>query len=98
MLVVQNYFSKWPFACAMPDQKADRIVQVLRDDVFALVGPPQKLHSDQGRNFKSRILADLWAAFGIKESRTTPYHPMGDDLVGRMNRSLLTLLRSCTER
>ena len=98
VLVVQDYFSKWPFACAMPDQKADRIVQVLRDDVFSLVGPPQKLHSDQGRNFESRILADLCAAFGVKKSRTTPYHPMGDGLVERMNRSLLTLLRSYTER
>ena len=77
LLGVQDFFSKWPFACAMPDLKADRIVQVLRDDVFSLVGPPQKLHSDQGRNFESRILADLCAAFGVKKSRTTPYHPHG---------------------
>ena len=46
LLVVQDYFSKWPFAKAMPDQKAERIVQILRDEVFTLVGPPQKLHSD----------------------------------------------------
>ena len=48
ILVIQDYFSKWPFARALPDQKAERIVQILRDDVFALVGPPQRLHSDQG--------------------------------------------------
>ena len=98
LLVVQDYFSKWPFAKAMPDQKAERIVQILRDEVFTLVGPPQKLHSDQGRNFESRILADLCKAFGIKKSYTTPYHPMGDGLVERMNRSLLTLIRSQMER
>ena len=94
ILVVQDYFSKWPFARALPDQKAHRIVQVLKDDVFSLVGPPQKLHSDQGRNFESSILADLCTAFGVKKSHTTPYHPMGDGLVERMNRSLLTLMRS----
>ena len=40
ILVIQDYFSKWPFARALPDQKAERIVQILRDDVFALAGPP----------------------------------------------------------
>ena len=46
ILVAQDYFSKWPFAYAMPDQKADRIVQLLKDNVFALMGPPSKLHSE----------------------------------------------------
>ena len=56
------------------------------------------LHSDQGQNFDSRILGDLCRAFGVKKSHTTPYHPMGDGLVERMNRSLLTLLRTCVEK
>ena len=43
----------------LPDRKADRIVQILRDDVLALVGPPQRLHSDQGQNFESGILSDF---------------------------------------
>ena len=98
LLVAQDYFSKWPFAKALPDQKAVRIVQTLRDDMFSLVGPPQKLHSDQGQNFESHILSDLCKAFGVKKSHTTPYHPMGDGLVERMNRSLLNLLRSYVDK
>ena len=85
LLVAQDYFSKWPFAMMMPDQTAERIVRILRDKVFTLVGLPKKLHSDQDRNFESRILADLCKAFGVKKSHTTPYHPMGDGLVERMN-------------
>ena len=98
ILVTQDYFLKWPFAYAIPDQKADRIVQTLQDNIFALVGPPSKLHSGQGRNFESHILRDLCLAFGVKESHTTPYHPMGDGLVERMNRSLLTLLRTLADK
>ena len=98
LLVAQDYFSKWPFAKPMPDQKAERIVQILKDEVFTVVGPPQKLHSDQGRNFESRLLGDLCKAFGVSKSHTTPYHPMGDGLVERMNRSLLSLLRTYVER
>ena len=52
---------------------------------------------DQGRIFESHVLHDLCAAFGVKKSHTTPYHPMGDGLVERMNRSLLNLLRVFTD-
>ena len=73
----------------MPDQKAKRIVRILRDQVFTLVGPPERLHSDQGRNFESQILSDLCKAFKVTKSHTTPYHPHGDGLVERMNQSVL---------
>ena len=53
MLVVQDYFSKWQFACALPDQKVDRIVQVLKDKLFSMVGPPLKFHSDQENNLRA---------------------------------------------
>ena len=49
-------------------------------------------------SFESRILSDLCQVFGVKKSRTTPYHPMGDGLVEQMNRSLLSLLRSHVDR
>ena len=98
LLVAQDYYTKWPFAKPMPDQKAERIVQILKDEVFTLVGPPQRLHSDQGRNFENTLLRDLCKAFGVEKSHTTPYHPMGDGLEERMNRSLLSLLRTYVER
>ena len=98
ILVAQDYFSKWPFAQAMPDQKAERIVRILRDQVFTLVGPPERLHSDQGRNFESQILGDLCKAFKVTKSHTTPYHPQGDGLVERMNRSMLNLLRTFVQQ
>ena len=97
ILVAQDYFSKWPFAWPMADQKAERIIKILRDHVFTVVGPPERLHSDQGRNFESHILTELCRAFNITKSLTTPYHPMGDGLVERTNRTLLSLLRTYTQ-
>jgi len=98
LLVVQDYFSKWPFAFPLRDQTANKIVQALKDQVFTLVGPPQRLHSDQGRNFESEILSELCKAFGVSKSRTTPYHPMGDGLVERMNRSIINMLRGLVDK
>ena len=45
LLVVQNHFSKWPFAKVIPDQKAERIVQILKDDIFRSRTEFQKSHT-----------------------------------------------------
>ena len=64
--------------------------------MFAKYGLPTTLHSDQGRNFESSILHQTLEAFRIKKSRTTAYHPEGDGMVERFNRTLLQLLRTYT--
>ena len=65
--------------------------------MFSNYGLPDILHSDQGRNFESTILRQTLEAFGVKKTRTTAYHPQGDGMVERFNRSLLQLLRAYVE-
>ena len=77
----------------LPDQTAVRITGELVK-IFSTFGHPEILHSDQGRNFESSILAQTLQAFGVHKSRTTAYHPQGDGMVERFNRSLLQLLRA----
>ena len=93
LLVVQDYYTKWAEAVPLPDQTAARITGELIK-VFSIFGHPEILHSDQGRNFESSILAQTLEAFGVHKSRTTPYHPQGDGMVERFNRSLLQLVRA----
>ena len=62
------------------------------------MGLPQVVHSDQGANFESTILKQTLQAYGIKKSRTTAYHPQGNGMAERFNRSLLYLLRSYTQQ
>jgi len=93
LLVIQDYFSKWADAIPLPNQTADRITKELVK-VFANYGMPDILHSDQGHYFKSRILRQTLEAFGVQKSRTTAYHPQGDDMVEHFNHSLLQMLHS----
>ena len=93
LLVVQDYFTKWADATPLPDQTAARISAELVK-LFSVFGQPEILHSDQGRNFESAILTQTLQVFGVTKSRTTAYHPQGDGLVERFNRSLLQLLRA----
>ena len=91
LLVIQDYFSKWADAILLPNQTADRITKELVK-VFSTYGMPDILHSDQGRNFESCILRQTLEAFGVLKSHTTAYHPQGDGMVERFNRSLLQML------
>lgn len=96
-LVIQDYFTKWADAIPMPDQTAPRITRELVK-LFATMGFPKMVHSDQGTNFESTILVQTLEAFGVSKSRTTAYHPQGDGMVERFNRSLLQLFRTYTSR
>ena len=58
----------------MPDQTAVRITNELVK-LFSMLGLPQIVHSDQGKNFESAILKHTLEAFDICISRTTAYHP-----------------------
>ncbi|KFD59524.1 hypothetical protein M514_28299, partial [Trichuris suis] len=95
ILVVQDYFSKWIEAVPIPDQKATTIVKQLIS-IFCRLGMPKSLHSDQGTNFESAILNDVLNAFGIKKIRTSSYHPQGDGMVERSNRTILQMLSTYT--
>ncbi|KAJ8351941.1 hypothetical protein SKAU_G00234170 [Synaphobranchus kaupii] len=55
-------------------------------------GAPAELHSDQGRNFESQVLAEVCKRLGVTKTRTTPLHPQSDGLVERFNRTLATKL------
>ena len=97
LLVVQDYFTKWADAIPLPNQKAITITKALVN-LFATMGIPQIVHSDQGQNFESAVLKQTLDAFGIRKSHTTAYHPQGDGLVERFNRSLLQLLRTYVDK
>ena len=93
ILVIQDYFTKWVTAIPLPNQSAATITSALIN-LFSQMGIPNAIHSDQGRNFENAILKQSLYAFGISKSHTTTYHPGGDGMVERFNRSLLQLLRT----
>lgn len=60
---------------------------------FCIYGFPKRIHSDQGANFESLLIRELLEMAGIQKSHTTPYHPMGNGVVERYNRTLGNMIR-----
>uniref|UniRef100_A0A3B1J624 Gypsy retrotransposon integrase-like protein 1 n=1 Tax=Astyanax mexicanus TaxID=7994 RepID=A0A3B1J624_ASTMX len=98
VLVAMDFFTKWPEAYAVPDQSAATTATRLVEDFFCRFGIPEELHSDQGRNFESQVMAEVCKRLGVRKTRTTPLHPQSDGLVERFNRTLATQLAITTSR
>ena len=60
--------------------------------MMAHVGVPEEIHTDQGSNFMSQLLAEVYQ-LKIQPISTTPYHPQTDSLAERFNQMLKAMLR-----
>ena len=94
LLVMADYFTRWAEAFPLQSVTAEAVAVAVVNGWIARFGSPEQLHSDQGPQFESKLFAELCRLLGIHKTRTTPYHPEGDGLVERLNRTLLGLLRA----
>ncbi|KAL5515018.1 hypothetical protein EMCRGX_G000127 [Ephydatia muelleri] len=92
ILVVGDYFTRWKEEYPMKDMEAQTVACILVNEFICHLGVPDTIHTDQGRNFESKLIKELCQMLGIKKTRTTPYHPQSDGMVERFNRTLLNML------
>ena len=92
VLVVVDQFSKWIKCYAHSDQTAERVARTLVSEFIGRFGFPLESHSDQGRNFESRMVKEVCDLLKIVKTRTTPYRPGANGQVERMNPTILKIL------
>ena len=94
VLVVTDHFTRLAQAFPCRDQCAKQVAKQLWDKYFCIYGFPERIHSDQGASFESQLISELLKVAGVRKSRTTPYHPMGNGSVERFNRTLGNMIRA----
>ena len=72
VLVVGDYFSKWIEAYPIPNERAETCDRKITEEWIARQGCPETLHSDQGPNFESKVMAEVCDLLGFEKTRTTP--------------------------
>ncbi|GFW40159.1 retrovirus-related Pol polyprotein from transposon 412 [Trichonephila clavipes] len=92
ILVVMDYFTKWPEVYPVSDQEASTAAEALVQHWISRFGVPLQLHSDQGRNFDSAVSKRQCEILAIDKTRTTALHPQSDSMVERFNRIILNSL------
>ena len=92
VVVFQDMLTKWPVVFPVPDQKAERLVRLLCEEIVPMFGVPEVLLSDRGANLLSHLMTDVCTLLGVEKLNTTSYHPECDGMVERFNRTLKTML------
>ena len=92
VLVVMDYATRWPEAVALKSVDSETVARALVE-LFARVGIPKEILTDQGSNFVSRLMTEFYRLTGVTPIKTSVYHPQTDGMVERFNATLKRMLR-----
>ena len=93
LLTIMCTSTRFPEAIPLRNIKTKSIVKALIK-FFTFVGLPKSVQSDQGSNFMSSIFQQVMHELGIKQYRSSAYHPESQGAVERFHQTLKNMIRS----
>ena len=92
ILTIVDYATRYPEAIPLRSTNSKSVADALIQ-YFSRVGIPDEIVSDQGSNFMSKLLAQLYDQLGITKIKTSVYHPEANGLMERFNGTLNGMLK-----
>ena len=97
LLTIVCVSTRFPEAIPLRNIKANTIVKALIK-FFTFVGLPKSIQSDQGSNFMSNLFQQVMHELGIKQYKSSAYHPESQGALERFHQTLKNMLRTyCLE-
>ena len=93
LLTIMCTSTRFPEAIPLRNIKTKSIVKALIK-FFTFVGLPKSVQSDQGSNFMSGIFQKVMHELGIKQYRSSAYHPESQGALERFHQTLKNMIRS----
>ena len=93
LLTIMCASTRFPEAIPLRNIKTKTNVKALVK-FFTFVGLPKSVQSDQGLNFMSGIFQQVMHELGIKQYRTSAYHPESQGALERFHQTLKHMIRS----
>ena len=87
-----DHFTRLAQAFVTSSQTASVVAKTLWDKFFMYYGIPEKILSDQGKNFESSLIAELCKLTGVKKLRMTPYRPQTNGQCEKFNLTLINMI------
>ena len=92
VLVVVDHFPWYVQAFVTQNQTARMTARVLYNEYFSVFGFPQRLMSDQGTIFTSKVIEAMYSLLGFEKIRMTPYHPKSNGSAKRVHQTLQRMI------
>lgn len=81
-------FTRWTEAIPIPNITAETVANAFYNHWVTRFGVPDRVTTDQGRQFESSLFHELEKLLGFKRSRSSPYHPQSNGLIENWHRHL----------
>lgn len=88
VLLFMDVFTKWPEGVALPEVTASIVMDCFWAEVVSRHGVPRILSSDNGSQFRAKLVQDVCELLRIKKRYSTTYSPTSQGNVERMNKTL----------
>lgn len=92
ILVITDYVTKYTLCVPVKSKKPVEIAKALYDTWVVIVGLPEKIQSDQGKEFTADVCKALYNVLMIRKLQTSGYHPQANGQVERFNKTMADML------
>ena len=97
LLAIVDQASRWPHVYIIKSTVTSIIIEKLTN-LFAVLGKPETVISDNGPQFASKEFRAFCQEWGIKHRLVTPYHPQSNGEVERFFRTVMKIIRICMSK
>lgn len=94
IISIIDCYSKFCILLPQADHTAETVSKAIFERVVSYFGVPERVLSDNGTEFVSQIWTSLGNLLGYRPIHASPYHPQGNGMVERLNRSCTNVLRA----
>jgi hypothetical protein len=75
ILCITDAFTKYTVVTSIPNKDAQTVAKAIFEQWFCKFGIPAQIHTDGGKEFVNKLLAELCKLLNVQHTKTTPYHP-----------------------
>jgi transposase InsO family protein len=75
ILFITDAFTKYTVVTSNSNKDAQTVAKAIFKQWFCKFGIPAQIHTDSGKEFMNKLMAELCELLNVQHSKMTPYHP-----------------------
>jgi hypothetical protein len=94
VLCITDAFTKYATITAILNKKAETVANTIFKEWFCKFRIPAQIHTDGGKEFLNKLLAEMMELLNISHNKTSPAHPQCNSQVEVSNKTVKKYLPS----